>query len=80
MTGPEHYQAAEQAIATALGATAGPERAALHAQLAEAHAALASAAATALVAINGTSGDGSSRFYLVPHDDRKSWEAAVTHV
>lgn len=80
MTGPEHYQAAEQAIAEAIALepTTDHARAVLFAQLATAHATLAHAAATALVGANGTSGTSPNRFYLMPHEDRKSWEAAVS--
>ena len=80
MTGPEHYQAAEHAIAQAASAAGEPAAQQRFLALAQIHATLASTAVTALVAINGTSDHGGSRFFLVPHEDRKSWEAAVTQV
>jgi len=78
MTGPEHYQAAERAIAQVASAGGEPAVQQRFLALAQVHASLASTAATALVAINGTSsGAGGSRFYLVPLEDRESWQAAV---
>lgn len=66
MTGPEHYREAEQMIEQALSYTDQPDPHHVHlGQLAQAHSALAVAAATAL----GREGEGHTQ----PSKDRAAW-------
>jgi hypothetical protein len=74
VTGPEHYKAAEQAIERALGPNTDLPRAAIHAQLAQAHAALAGAAAAALTAAVAVHPGSTGWAYA--NDDINAWEEA----
>jgi hypothetical protein len=78
MTGPEHYQAAEQALRQAHSAAGQPAEQQRAITLAQAHATLAHAAATALAAITAQCGDSRGSFYLASGEDRHEWEKAAT--
>lgn len=78
MTGPEHYQAAEEALRLLeINRDYAPAVAHLGPS-AVAHAILASTAATALNVINAKRDTTAGSFYLAGHDDRKAWEDAIT--
>ena len=77
MTGPEHYQAAERAIAQVASAGGEPAVQQRFLALAQIHASLASTAATALAAVNSTYNSGPNRFYQVSSEDREAWATAL---